>query len=127
MAEEITITIDKDDLGRADSEFGLTDDDLKLFDTKKKASLVKVFVDGKLTDPTAATEKSITVERPSGADGRASTVVVTTNDGKVLNVLRYEGNKKIQIKDPADDESTLKDIADAIKKIAEAMPPVRTR
>jgi hypothetical protein len=127
MADEITITIDKNDLGPPESEFGITDNDLKLFDSKEAASLVKVFVDGELVDPTTVTDQSITVKWPPSADGMPSTVVVTTKRDKILNVLQYEGNKKIVVKDPPDDESTLKDIAEAIKKIAEAMPPLRKR
>jgi hypothetical protein len=128
MADEITITIDKNDLGPPESEFGITDDDLKLFDSKEDASLedaslVKVFVDGELVDPTTVTEQSITVKLPASADGMPSTVVVTTKRDKILNVLQYDGNKKIVVKDPPDDETTLKDIAKAIKKIAELMAP----
>jgi len=127
MADEITVTIDKNDLGPPEPEVGITDDDLKLFDSKEHASLVKVFVDGELVYPTTVTEQSITVKWPPSAGGMPSTVVVTTKRDKVLNVLQYEGNKKTVVKDPPDDESTLKDIADAIKKIAEAMPPLRKR
>ena len=127
MADEITVTIDKNDLGPPAPEFGITDDDLKLFDSKEDASLVKVFVDGELVYPTTVTEtdKSITIKPPPSADGETSTIVMTTNDGKILNVLYYAGNKKIPVEDPADDETTLKDIAKAIKKIAEVMatPP----
>ena len=45
MAQEIEITINEADLGRADREFGLDKDDLKLFDADGKTS-VNVFVDG---------------------------------------------------------------------------------
>jgi hypothetical protein len=121
MAEEIEITIA--DLGDAAPEFGIEETDLKLIADDKKTVLVKVYVDGKDVKPEKKTDESITIEPPPSADGGTSTIVVTTNDGKILNVLNYEGNKKIPVEDPADDETTLKDIAKAIKKIAEAMAP----
>jgi hypothetical protein len=125
MAQEIEITINEADLGRAEPEFGIDKDDLRLFDADGKIS-VDVFVDGELAELAEGPHKSINAKAPS-PHGRRFFVVVSGNDDKILNVLRYEGNKKIALKDPPDDESTLKDIADAIKKIAEAMPPVRNR
>jgi hypothetical protein len=122
MAKEITIIIDKSDLGPADDEFDITDDDLKLFDTKENVSLVNVFVDGHLVDPTTISEKSITVKRPFTSGSESSTIVVTTKSEKILNVLKYNENKKIEIKKPTDDEATLKGIAEAIKRIADLMP-----
>lgn len=106
MAKEIEITIYPSDLGPPDDELGIKEDDLKLFDTKANASLVQVFVDGKLTDPTKASEKSITVKRPSSND-ETSTVVVATKRDKILNVLKYDGGKKIAVEGPADDKSAL--------------------
>jgi hypothetical protein len=123
MAEANTITIDKADLGSAQPEFGIYDDDLKLFDTKENAILVKIFVDGDLVHPTTATEDAITLKLPPGAYGEPSTVVVTTKRDKILNVLQYEGAKKIEVRDPPDEEGTLSDIAKAIKRIAEVMNP----
>jgi len=125
MAQEIEITINEADLGRADREFGLDKDDLKLFDAAGRAS-VDVFVDGELAELVEGPHKSIIAKAPS-PDGRKFFAVVTGNDGQILNVLQYEGTKNIPVEDPADDESTLKDIAAAIKKIAEAMPPLRNR
>jgi hypothetical protein len=125
MAQEIEITINETDLGRADREFGLDKDDLKLFDAAGRAS-VDVFVDGELAKLVEGPHKSIIAKAPS-PDGRKFFAVVTGNDGQILNVLQYEGTKNIPVEDPADDESTLKDIAAAIKKIAEAMPPLRNR
>jgi hypothetical protein len=125
MAQDIEITINEADLGRADREFGLDKDDLKLFDADGKTS-VDVFVDGERASLAEGPHKSIIAKAPS-PDGRKFSAVVTRKDGQILNVLRYEGNKKIPIEDPADDESTLKDIAAAIKRIAEAMPPLRNR
>jgi hypothetical protein len=125
MAQEIEIAINEADLGRADREFGLDKDDLKLFDAGGKIR-VNVFVDGEPAELAEGPHKSIIAKAPS-PDGRRLSAVVIGRDGKILNVLRYEGNKKIPVEDPADDESTLKDIAAAIKKIAEAMPPLRNR
>jgi hypothetical protein len=125
MAQEIEIAINEADLGRADREFGLDKDDLKLFDAGGKIR-VNVLVDGEPAELAEGPHKSIIAKAPS-PDGRRLSAVVIGKDGKILNVLRYEGNKKIPVEDPADDESTLKDIAAAIKKIAEAMPPLRNR
>jgi hypothetical protein len=125
MAQEIDIAINEADLGRADREFGLEKDDLKLFDAGGKIS-VNVFVDGEPAELAEGPHKSIIVKAPS-PEGRKFSAVVIGKDGEILNVLRYEGNKRVPIEDPADDESTLKDIAAAIKKIAEAMPPLRNR
>src|ERR1700722_6414788 len=125
MAQEIEIAINEADLGRADREFGLDKDDLKLFDAGGKIR-VNVLVDGEPAELAEGPHKSIIAKAPS-PDGRRLSAVVIGRDGKILNVLRYEGNKKIAVEDPADDESTLKDIAAAIKKIAEAMPPLRNR
>ena len=125
MAQEIEIAINEADLGRADREFGLDKDDLKLFDAGGKIR-VNVFVDGEPAELAEGPHKSIIAKAPS-PDGRRFSAVVIGKDGKILNVLRYEGNKKMPVEDPADDESTLKDIAAAIKKIAEAMPPLRNR
>jgi hypothetical protein len=125
MAQEIEIAINEADLGRADREFGLDKDDLKLFDAGGKIR-VNVLVDGEPAELAEGPHKSIIAKAPS-PDGRRFSAVVIGKDGKILNVLRYEGNKKIPVEDPADDESTLKDIAAAIKKIAEAMPPLRNR
>ena len=94
MAKEITITIDKGDLGPADDEFGIGDNDLNLFDATANVSLVKVFVDGHLVDPTTVTEKSITLKLPVTPDSQSSTVVVTTKNEKILNVLKYDEGKK---------------------------------
>jgi hypothetical protein len=121
MAQEIEITIHADDLGRPEREFGINDDDLKLFAKDGNTPSVRVFVDGQLVDPTKATDKSITVKWPSGFEGGTSTIVVTTKRDKILNVLRYEGNQQIAIEDPADDETTLTNIAEAIKRIADVM------
>ena len=125
MAQEIEITINEADLGRPEPEFGIDKDDLRLFDANGKIS-VDVFVDGEPADLVEGPHKTINAMAPSPHASRFF-VVVTGNDDKILNVLRYEGNKKVALKDPPDDESTLKDIAAAIKKIAEAMPPVRNR
>jgi hypothetical protein len=125
MAQEIEITINEADLGHAEREFGIDKDGLKLFDAGGEIS-VNVFVDGELAELAEGPHKSIIAKAPS-LDGRRFFAVLTGNDGQILNVLRYEGDKKIPVEDPADDESTLKDIAAAIKKIAEAMPPLRNR
>jgi hypothetical protein len=125
MAQEIDIAINEADLGPADREFGLEKDDLKLFDAGGKIS-VKVFVDGEPAELAEGPHKSVIAKAPS-PEGRRFSAVVIGKDGEILNVLRYEGNKRVPVEDPADDESTLKDIAAAIKKIAEAMPPLRNR
>ena len=52
---------------------------------------------------------------------------IDIQNGKILNVLSYEGSNLVRAEDLVDHESTLKDIATAIKKIADAMPPLRNR
>ncbi len=64
MAQEIEITINEADLGRADREFGLDKDDLKLFDAAGRAS-VDVFVDGELAELAEGPHKSIIAKAPS--------------------------------------------------------------
>ena len=125
MAQEIEITISGADLGRAEPEVGIDKDDLLLFDAGGKIS-IKVIVDGELAKLAEGPRKSIIAKAPSPGAERFF-AVVTGNDGQILNVLQYEGNKNIPVEDPADDELTLKDIAAAIKKIAESMPPIRNR
>jgi hypothetical protein len=104
MAEEITIG--QAYLGHETSEFGLTTNDLKLFDEAGKIR-VEVFVDGEFVRPEKKTEDSIVVKRPAGATGKTSTVVVAAKDGKLLNVLQYDGTKRIPPKDPAAEETAL--------------------
>jgi hypothetical protein len=122
MAEEIEITISEADLGRAEPEFGITKDDLKLFDDDG-AIRIKVFVDGEPADLARATARSIIVKAPPRPDGGPFTVVVVTaNDGKLLNVLECEGNEKIPVEDLTDDESNLiKVIQDATNRIVAAI------
>ncbi len=125
MADEVEIT--RADLGPAEPEFGITDDDLKLFAADEETVLVKVFVDGEPVKPMKKTDESISIELPIGAHSEMSWIVVTTKDDNILNVMRYRGDKAIAIKDPPDDELTLKNIAEAVKRIADAMPPLRDR
>jgi cyanophycinase-like exopeptidase len=128
-AMEIKITIDHADFGRADLEFGISENDLKLFDQDGSIS-VKVFVDGQPAELVKASARSIIAKAPLILDEKILTVVVTTRRESILNELAYDVREKQFRKsrdDSENDESTLKDIAAAIKKIAEAMPPVRTR
>ena len=132
MAEEITITIHKDDLGPAEREFGSSKDDLELVDDKGTAR-VKVFIDNKLADA-KATKESVIVKappRPVKASPRPQedmlTVVVTTNQDKIIKVLKYEFDPKEKkfrkpTGEPQDSGSALiKAIGDAAQRIADAM------
>jgi hypothetical protein len=124
MADEVEIT--KADLGSAVAEFGITDDDLRLFAEDEETVLVKAFVDGAFVKPTKKTDSSLNVELPPGVRDETSRIVVTTKDNKILNVLHYDGSKAIAIKDPPDDDSTLRDIAAAVQRIADGidrLPP----
>jgi hypothetical protein len=93
MAKDIEITIHQADLGDAESEFGLTDDDLKLFDGKGKIR-VDVFVDGELTDLVEAPDKSIIATAPLKRERDMLTVVVTTRQGNMISLLQYDAKKK---------------------------------
>ena len=102
MAQEIEIAIKEADLGHAEREFGLDKGDLKLFNAAGKIS-VNVFVDGERADLAEGPNKSILATAPSPGGKRFFTVL-TGKDGEILNVLQYDGDKKIEIKDPPDDE-----------------------
>jgi hypothetical protein len=121
MAGEIEITIHQADLSDARSEFGSAESDLKLFDDKGEIQ-VDVYVNGESVTPEKK-NSSIAVKRPSSAPGRRSTVVVSAHDGKTLCALQYEGDQKVIAKDPADNGSALRDIAAAVKRIADVMNP----
>jgi hypothetical protein len=121
MAQEVEIIINQADLDDPDSEFGLNEDELKLFDDKGNIK-VNVFIDDEPAEPKKKTDESIAVKRKSNRAN--STVIVTTNDGKVLSVLRYKGNKKVKTDEPIDNSATLTDIAAELKRIADAIPPL---
>jgi hypothetical protein len=139
MADEVEIT--KADLGSAAAEFGITDDDLRLFANDKETVLIKAFVDGAFVEPTKKTDESVNVRLTPGVRDETSRIVMTTKDDKILNVLRYDGSKAIATKDPPDDASILRDIAAAVQRIADGIdrlppapappaampPPTRTR
>ena len=102
MAEEITITIRKDDLGPAKPEFGIKDD-LKLFDGKENRRRVKVFVDGKLADRRRRQRNRSLSRRRLACQGVARpqedmlTIVVTTKDDKItqrisMSMIRKKRN-----------------------------------
>ena len=63
MAQEIEITIHQADLGRADTEFGINDDDLKLFDSAGEIS-VDVFIDGEPAELEEGLHKSVIAKAP---------------------------------------------------------------
>ena len=128
-AMEIEITIDHTDLGRADLEFGISENDLKLLDQDGSIT-IKVFVDGQHAELVKASARSIIARAPLILDEKILTVVVTTRRESIINELAYDVREKQFRKwrdDSESDDSTLRDIAVAIKKIAEAMPPSRNR
>jgi hypothetical protein len=100
MTREVEIVINQADLDDSDPEFGLNEDDLKLFDSEGKIR-VKVFIDHEPTEPEKKTPDSIFIKRQVNTGN--STVIVTTRDGKMLKVLRYKGNKKVKIADLTND------------------------
>jgi hypothetical protein len=145
MAEEITITIHKDDLGPAKREF---DDDLKLVDGKGTAR-VKVFINNKLADA-KATEESLVVKappRPVKVSLRPQedmlTVVVTTKEEKIIKVIKYEYDPKEKkfrksageprdatsgsVKPHDSGSALIEAIGAAAQKIADAMAASRVR
>jgi hypothetical protein len=119
MANDIEITIHQNDLGHAEPEFGLTDRDLKLFDVDGKIR-VGVYVDDKSVEPKQNKGDSIVVKLPPGSAGRTSTVTVIDDVGKILKLLKYRGDEKIE--DPDDERlALLKAIGEASGKIAAAL------
>jgi hypothetical protein len=123
MADEITITIRQVDLGPEEPEIGLTPEDLKLFDSEGKIR-VNVVVDGELVKPAKKTKDSITLKAKPSPDGGTLTISVTTEDGKILNVLQYDGKGEPIDDDPADDETAvIRGIGEAAKEIRDAAGP----
>jgi hypothetical protein len=101
MPAEVPITIRQADLGPPQPDIALTKQDLELFDSKGGIR-VKVLVDGELITPTKSGD-SIVFEAPLDLDDDMVTVVVTTKENKILNVLRYDEEGK-PIADPAADD-----------------------
>jgi hypothetical protein len=117
MAEEIPVTITQADLGPVEPEIGLIANDLKLFDDEGKIR-VNVVVDGEPVEPEKDND-SIVFKASLSPNSDKLTVVVTTKDGKILNVLLYD-----QKGQPVDDDPTGDGTA-VIKGIGEAAQEIR--
>jgi hypothetical protein len=116
MAKEITITIDKDDLGAADPEFGIEDEDLKLFDSDGKTVRVKVFVDGAPTGSAKASARSITIGPISVSNAPTLNVAVTTRDERIISVLPYDTRARQFTKSAAETKNNETVLLDALEK-----------
>jgi hypothetical protein len=120
MAEEISIRIRQAHLGPAQPEIGLTAEDLKLFDGRGKIR-VNVFVDGEPVELEKDND-SIVVKASLSPDDDKFTVVVTTKEDKILDVLQYDEEGEPIVDDPTHDgTAVIRGIGEAAQKIADAM------
>jgi hypothetical protein len=115
MPVEVPIAIRQADLGPPQPETGLSTHDLELLDNKGRIRL-NVLVDGELVEP-RKDHDSIVFSAPLTEDDGVVTVVVTTKEGKILNVLQYDGTGAPIIDSAAGDEIELmKGFGDVIGK-----------
>lgn len=115
MPVEVPIAIRQVDLGRPQSDIDLTAQDLALFDGEGEIR-VNVLVDGELIEPTRSGD-SIVFKAPLDPDDDMVTVVVTTKENKILNVLQYdEEGEPIDDGDAGDEEELMKGFEQVIRK-----------
>jgi L-aminopeptidase/D-esterase-like protein len=77
------ITINRGDLADPNAEFNVTEAELNLTNAK-------VMIDGELAEVVEAGEQSIVVKVPPGLGDGPLIMVVTTEGGKIVDVLTYE-------------------------------------
>jgi hypothetical protein len=114
MSVEVPIAIRQADLGRPQSDIELTAQDLELFDGEGEIR-VNVLVDGELIKPTKSGD-SIVFKAPLDPDDDMVTVVVTTRENKILNVLQYDEEGRPIADGAAEDEKELMKGLEAIRK-----------
>jgi hypothetical protein len=114
MSVEVPIAIRQADLGRPQSDIELTAQDLELFDGEGEIR-VNVLVDGELIKPTKSGD-SIVFKAPLDPDDDMVTVVVTTRENKILNVLQYDEEGRSIADGAAEDEKELVKGLEAIRK-----------
>jgi hypothetical protein len=114
MSVEVPIAIRQADLGRPQSDIELTAQDLELFDGEGEIR-VNVLVDGELIKPTKSGD-SIVFKAPLDPDDDMVTVVVTTRENKILNVLQYDEEGRPIADGAAEDEKELVKGLEAIRK-----------
>ena len=109
MPDEVQILITRADLPRADVEFGLDEKDFDLTKTK-------IWIDGAPVMRGEPKEGRIKVTAPLGDE--PGTIVVTTEAGKFIGVINYDGTSgKIVRQAGSDKEPTVPGIVnDAVKQ-----------
>jgi hypothetical protein len=118
MPDEVQILITRADLPRADVEFGLDEKDFDLTKTK-------IWIDGAPVTRGESEQDAIKVTAPLG-DG-PGTIVVTTDAGKFISVVNYDGTSgKIVRQDGSDKEPTVTGIVnDAVNKVVRAIKEIK--
>jgi hypothetical protein len=118
MPREVQILITRADLPKADDEFGLDEKD---FDLTK----AKIWIDGAPAAREEPTQGSVTVTAPLGDE--PGTIVVTTDAGKFISVINYDGaNGKILRQDRPDKEPTLPRVVnDAVDRVVRAIKDIK--
>jgi len=118
MPDEVQILITRADLPRADVEFGLDEKDFDLTKTK-------IWIDGAPVTRGESKQDAIKVTAPLG-DG-PGTIVVTTDAGKFISVVNYDGTSgKIVRQDGSDKEPTVTGIVnDAVNKVVRAIKEIK--
>lgn len=92
MPRQAEISIERKHLEDPGPDSGLTADDLKFVDNHNQLR-VKVLIGGALAEVTEAKAGSIKVKAPQAGDG-PWTIVATTNDNRILDLLELEYDPK---------------------------------
>jgi hypothetical protein len=92
MPRQTEIILERKHLEDPEPDSGLTGDDLKFVDNHHQVR-VKVLIDGALAEITEAKAGFIKVKTPPAGDG-PWTLVVTTHDNKILDLLELEYDPK---------------------------------
>jgi hypothetical protein len=118
MPDEVQILITRADLPRADVEFGLDEKDFDLTKTK-------IWIDGAPVMRGEPKEGRIKVTAPLGDE--PGTIVVTTEAGKFIGVINYDGTSgKIVRQAGSDKEPTVPGIVnDAVNKVVRAIKEIK--
>jgi hypothetical protein len=118
MPDEVQILITRADLPRADVEFGLDEKDFDLTKTK-------IWIDGAPVTRGEPKQDAINVKVPL-RDG-PGTIVVTTDAGKFISVINYDGTSgKIVRQNGSDKEPTVPCIVNsAVDRVVRAIKEIK--
>jgi hypothetical protein len=118
MPDEVQILITRADLPRADVEFGLDEKDFDLTKTK-------IWIDGAPVTRGEPKQDAIKVKAPL-RDG-PGTIVVTTDAGKFISVINYDGTSgKIVRQNGSDKEPTVPCIVNnAVDRVVRAIKEIK--